>query len=286
MVPAVTILPEDERRTLYTASGATIHTHIPNAPEGRDCGVMLALDRVPEQMRPRQAFDIDGEATPEPEDRSYYQYPLGFLPGLGNVQASSYLGYFQAFPDSVQTRFRQLCGRDVDENHVNDEEPRGRIVTGSVHQVYSEIAHKTRDRDGHHDTARALMTGAIGGAGLDGAMGKVHEALMNKCDQLPCDKYHEKLDRTEGFIGLRFEPTVIVNVRMIPAQFRNGSYVYLGAAGRPLLTKLISDSDIWEEIILAGCRWNQRPEVRNELKSLCVVFKPDVSILCCPSDGF
>lgn len=169
-----------------------------------DCGILLNLDQVPNQVRPAD------EDQNQPE---YTTFPLAFCKGIGNCQASTHLSFYQPFVDQINSELRD-----------QEDGPFVPPVTRGPHQIYNEVAHKTRARDGLHDSQRGYVTAAMSGKCLRGAdLRATHSRSQVRCEhELPSQSYKEKLLSTGYYIGLRFEPTVTVNVQVLPEDSRNG----------------------------------------------------------------
>lgn len=169
-----------------------------------DCGVLLNLDQVPNQVRP---------ADEDQNQAKYTTFPLAFCKGIGNCQASTHLSFYQPFVDRVNSELRD-----------QEEGPFVPPVACGPHQIYNEIAHKTRARDGLHDSQRGYVTAAMSGKCLRGAdLRATHLRSQVRCEhELPSQSYKEKLLSTGYYIGLRFEPTVTINVQVLPENCKNG----------------------------------------------------------------
>lgn len=177
------------------------------SPQHSDCGILLNLDQVPGQIRVAE------------DDRSpleYTTFPLAYCKGIGNCQASTHLQFYQAFVDRVNSAIQDA-----------DQETFVPPVQQGPHQVYNEIAHKTRARDGLHDSQRGYVTAAMSGKSLRGAnLAATHLRSQKICEaQLPSQSYKEKLLRTGHYIGLRSEPTVTINVQALPENLQTGRSV-------------------------------------------------------------
>ncbi|KAG8929987.1 hypothetical protein FRC01_003421 [Tulasnella sp. 417] len=201
-----------------------------------DCGIVLNLNQVPAEV---QAADDD---TRHPE---YTTYPLAYCRGIGNCQASTHLNFYQRFVNRINRELQEEGGAGI------------APVKRGPHQIYNEIAHKTRSRDGLHDSQRGYVTAAVAGKNLRGAnLAASHLRCQEACSlQLPSESYHEKLLRAGHYIGLRSEPMITINVQALERHRRNGRFIY-------------------DTIMRAGCDIYVEESTWAEVCNLMVVFKP------------
>ncbi|KAG8965397.1 hypothetical protein FRC00_003661 [Tulasnella sp. 408] len=190
---------------VFDEDGNRVQCHQPVLSlEDKDCGILLNLDSVPAQVR---AAD-DDRRPPE-----YTTFPLAYCKGIGNCQASTHLQFYHPFVDRVNYALQHA-----------DQEAFLPPVQRGPHQIYNEIAHKTRSRDGLHDAQRGYVTAAMSGECLKGAnLTNAHSRAQKMCEtQLPSESYTEKLLRTGHYIGLRSEPTITINVQALPEGAQTG----------------------------------------------------------------
>ncbi|KAG8929890.1 hypothetical protein FRC00_001361 [Tulasnella sp. 408] len=222
---------------VFDEDGNRVDCNKPVYSEHSDCGILLDLDQVPRQIRAAE----DDRTPPE-----YTTYPLAYCKGMGNCQASTHLQFYQAFVDRVNSAIQNA--------HQDAYVP---PVQRGPHQMYNEIAHKTRARDGLHDSQRGHVTAAMSGKLVRGAnLVAAHLRSQRTCEaQLPSQSYKEKLLRTGHYIGLRSEPTVTVNVQALPEDLQTGRFIY-------------------QDIMQVGCDLYSEQETWAELCDLLVVLKP------------
>lgn len=169
-----------------------------------DCGVVVNLQQIqPQFQTPEEAED--------PLD--YTTYPLAFCRGIGNCQASTHLKFYQPFVDRLNHHL-----------HEQYEDLEAFPVQRGPHQLYNEISHKTRAQDGLHESQRGNVTAALAGKQFKTArLITKHSRAHGSCNLgLPAQAYNNQVARGGSYIGLRSEPTIVVQLHALPEELRTG----------------------------------------------------------------
>ncbi|KAG8958927.1 hypothetical protein FRC03_008696 [Tulasnella sp. 419] len=248
---------------LYNRHGEVVPVVQPRFPRDRpaECGIVLDLNQIKEQIKPFGArLDRDGDAymndcIEEEEFRRKAQtYTIGGLRGIGNVQADGALNYYHKFISRVHTGLSELFDDPRQAPPV--------IVEVVFHQIYNEIAHKTRGMDGKHDVGRGLMTIAMAGHHLtDKAAKTKQDSAEKECNKrLPAEIYENKVKLCPPFIGNRFETVQVVHVQRLPPQHQTGRIIF-------------------DKIVAVGCDLYEEEGTMDEITKLVKVFKPGVEFI-------
>jgi hypothetical protein len=149
---------------IYDANGRALVRAQPSV-KGPPLGVLLDLTRVSDLFaHSGDVYSSDRWAEqPEPPPVGFNVYPLGFLGGLGNIQAKGITSQVQRAVEKLN--YSILC----DQFDLNDDQQTGSPIippvlippiTGDATQAYSLLAHRTRQSDSSHDVTRGFGTRA------------------------------------------------------------------------------------------------------------------------------
>lgn len=160
------------------------------------------------------ADDVQRIPDREIEDRTYVMYRQGFMKNVVNVQATSHFNYMYPLKEDVQAEFQAL----------SDGERLGPIITRLNHQIYNEPSHKTRGKDGLFDIGKGRMSGATFSQTMLNPDMRRRGAKLTRglVTDPPIEDFEAKVMSTGEYIGLRFEPTIQVNMGNMPEGTRRG----------------------------------------------------------------
>lgn len=229
----------------YTPEGVLIPV-VKEDPNGAPtaCGVLVDLKEVQKHLP--DEYDFNDLGSNLDQKTTCHTFPLAFTKTLGNFWASDHLQYYlKTFTSHVtEDIFAELSSDSgSDSNSDSNSNPRSnphsqthsdgdraqpQIITRGSMQVYNELAHSTRSKDGKHDTQRGTMTGVLAGCHLNTQVLKRHyNTLRAGVDDIrPHKAYFNKVLSSGDGIGCRLEPTCTVRVSNLPLRLRTARHVY------------------------------------------------------------
>lgn len=220
------------------------------APDEAPCGILMDLRAV------HPLFEVSAEPPPplnpdwsdgdDPEEGmmsapratpTIRLYPQAFMRTIGHFQADGILPHFDHFLEKIEAKFmpRQPGGEEAEnddlyEDEDEDDDPiqlermRGRVVHPLAFQAYNELSHQTRPNAGLHDVQQGHLTSALSGChAINGTGQKRHQDIYNRCRvALPHERFASKIDTPAVPRDLRLEVVIVLDMDAMPTSKRRG----------------------------------------------------------------
>jgi len=254
-------------------------------PDRLPCGLLVALDKIPELFESvgyESDFEDDAPAAPK-----IWMYPQAFTKSHGHIQSDSVPTAFGRLVDSLNNRVARLiteyAGSDSDSEYAPHSEGPDTTVRATAifclgMQIYNNIMHKARPRAADHDAQLGQVTNACSGSHATGVSQKrTAKRMLQICDKtLPHQHFRQRTDGDSVSTDLRLEVVTTIDISKLKPEYQNGrcvnhSYFSFAATN-------ISDSGIYNYIIMELAKTWRRAEIVEPLKKVVTILRPHVSI--------